>query len=545
MEHSTKPDTIEESTIVELEKVSPQQNWQELLLSSNEISTPEDIEAITAIIEKAVENNNLEELQTFLETEAVKDEVPPQILFGLSLVYGRKGLVKEEYKTIEKLEEQVKQRPGIAFNLSLVYGRKETLKSQIDKVEADALALLQGFISISSEPTGAEVFLDGDLVGATPFTTEGLREGSYSIEIRKDNYATVNQAVSVKASLITEFTKELVLLPGSLVINSEPVGSTVLLDGEKIGVTPLEISKIKVGEYEITISKENYSTNAITAQIEPADVTIVNTSLVALTGILTINDLPDGSFVYLDGERTFPSNSTTMRRKVLKNIPVGKHELTIKKNNYIEKNIIVMINSGQITMISGKVEIDTYNGVIDTQINSKETAAIFIKRFSIKSDNKENDNSKSMALIRFDNLFGENLIPNGSDILSAKLTVYSDNDSDGTIYLHRMLIPWNSNATWNYFNNGISTDNKEALRSSDSSIISKGINKFLTFNVLKSLKAWASGEYNYGWLVKNPSDNGFSFLSSESINGKGPTLTIKYRLNEEKEIIFQQGINIE
>ncbi len=122
-------DTISETPIVETEKTTPEQSWKELLLSSNEVSTEEDIEVIKAIIEKAVENNNLEELQTFLETEAGKEKVPPQILFGLSLVYGRKGLVKEEYKIIERLEEQVKKRPGIVFNLSLVYGRKEQLKT--------------------------------------------------------------------------------------------------------------------------------------------------------------------------------------------------------------------------------------------------------------------------------------------------------------------------------------------------------------------------------------------------------------------------------
>ena len=35
--------------------------------------TENNIEVIKAIIKKAVENNNLEELQTFLETKAVKD----------------------------------------------------------------------------------------------------------------------------------------------------------------------------------------------------------------------------------------------------------------------------------------------------------------------------------------------------------------------------------------------------------------------------------------------------------------------------------------
>ena len=128
---SNKIVPIQEAPVVETKQTDPQQSWKESLLSGKAIETEKDIESIKLIIEKAVENNRLDELQTFLETESKKEKVPPQILFGLSLVYGRKGLVKEEYKAIEKLEEQVKQRPGIVFNLSLVYGRKEQLKTEI------------------------------------------------------------------------------------------------------------------------------------------------------------------------------------------------------------------------------------------------------------------------------------------------------------------------------------------------------------------------------------------------------------------------------
>ena len=349
-------DIISETPVVKQEQPAPKQSWKEQLSAVNEISTEKDINTIKAIIEKAVREENLDELQEYLETEAEKDKVPPQILFGLSLVYGRKGLVKEEYKIIEKLEEQVKQRPGIAFNLSLVYGRKDTLKSQIDKAEAEALALLKGYIAVKSIPEGADVYLDGELKGTTPFTTKGLDEGSYAVEIRMEDYTDISKTTSVKAGETTGISEELVLMPGSLVINSDPIGSTVLLAGEKIGITPLEISEIEAGEYELTISKENYNTNTISAKIKPADITNINTSLEALTGILSINDLTDSALVYLDGKRVFPLNSTSMQRKVLKNIQVGKHELTIKKNNFIEKNIVIVINSGQLTMTSGILE---------------------------------------------------------------------------------------------------------------------------------------------------------------------------------------------
>jgi len=343
-------DIISETPIVETEKTNPEQSWKELLLSSNEVSTEEDIEVIKAIIETALENNGLEDLQEYLETEAIKDNVPPQILFGLSLVYGRKGLVKKEYKVIEKLEEQVKQRPGIAFNLSLVYGRKETLKSQIDKAEAEALALLQGFISVTSEPSGAEVFIDGELKGVTPFTSAGLKEGSYSIEVRKEDYINVSQSVTVKAGATTVIKENFVLLPGRLTVNSEPSGSSVLMSGDKIGITPFNIPEIVPGNYILTIAKENYIDEILPITIKPGETKIVTTALVAITGNIYINSLSDGAKVFLDGKKVYPQIGW------LKKIPTGYHSLLIQKDNYEEKRFNITIISGKTNYESGNLE---------------------------------------------------------------------------------------------------------------------------------------------------------------------------------------------
>jgi len=346
--------------VAKTEQTDPEQSWKESLLSSKGVETKEDIEAIKTLIEKSVENNTLDELQTFLETESKKDKVSPQILFGLSLVYGRKGLVKEEYKIIEKLEEQVKQSPKIAFNLSLVYGRKETLISQIDKAEADALALLQGFISVTSEPPGADVYIQGELKGTTPFTTEGMSEGSYSVELQMEDYITISKTASVKAGETTEFTDKLTLIPGSLVIHSDPLGAIVLLDGEKVGVTPLEISEIEVGEYEISVYKDNYESNSENIIIEPGKTSTISTRLSSLIGKLAIEEFIIGSVVFLDGKRVFPVRTIQPRQYELKNVMIGTHNVIIQKDNFKEKRITVTIVPEQTKHISGKLEMSIF-----------------------------------------------------------------------------------------------------------------------------------------------------------------------------------------
>ncbi len=163
-------------------------NIQNKILTEKEIKTEEDVKIIKSIIDKAEENNSLDELQTYLENEALANRVPPQILFTLSIVYSRKGLVKEEFQLIEKLEQKVKTMPQIAFNLTLVYGRKDILKSQITQAEKKALSLTHSSINFISKPVGASVIINGTEKGITPLHIDNIAEGYYTIKISKDNY---------------------------------------------------------------------------------------------------------------------------------------------------------------------------------------------------------------------------------------------------------------------------------------------------------------------------------------------------------------------
>jgi hypothetical protein len=68
-----------------------------------------------------------------------------------------------------------------------------------------ALALLSGCVQrtviIESEPTDAEVFLDGKLVGNTPVTLDFTYYGNHQIRIVKEGYTTLIGTLSLKAPM--------------------------------------------------------------------------------------------------------------------------------------------------------------------------------------------------------------------------------------------------------------------------------------------------------------------------------------------------------
>ena len=117
-------------------------------------------------------------------------------------------------------------------------------------------------VVITSNQSGADIFIDDELLGTTQnkMLTISVNQGERVIRITKDGFAT--QSITEEVSVINNsFHFELVpAMPAVVKITSEPEGATVTIDGNmKLGVTPLE-SFYDAGTYAIRIEKENYET---------------------------------------------------------------------------------------------------------------------------------------------------------------------------------------------------------------------------------------------------------------------------------------------
>jgi hypothetical protein len=75
------------------------------------------------------------------------------------------------------------------------------------------LTIFPGGITISSEPSGAEVLVDGTPAGTTPLTLDNVTEGGHVVEVRKEGYEPIVENVTVTGG--ENATVETVLLPGT------------------------------------------------------------------------------------------------------------------------------------------------------------------------------------------------------------------------------------------------------------------------------------------------------------------------------------------
>lgn len=203
----------------------------------------------------------------------------------------------------------------------------------------------------------------------------------------------------------------------------------------------------------------------------------------------------------------------------------GETQLNAKEAANLAKGV------AQIREISFQQGVQDYSGTVDTEIWALARKTILDRNPNASSD-ANNDGGESQVVMRFDNIFGsgQRQIPPGSTIVSAKLIVAAF-DQGSTVNLHRMLVPFGRQATWDSLISGVSADGFEASRHKDGFTFGKiaASTSGAVFDVTDTLQIWSQGQPNHGWVFLNTGGNGWDFYTAEFDKiEQRPKLVIKY-----------------
>lgn len=129
------------------------------------------------------------------------------------------------------------------FDVILERDGYETFKERVSitagktsELEA-TLTAKPGGIRVTSAPIKARVYLDDQLKGLTIADVRNVKPGTHTLRVEKDGYEPEERTVVVEnGKTITEEFK-LEKNVGRLVLTTYPAGVTVIIDGEKVGVT--------------------------------------------------------------------------------------------------------------------------------------------------------------------------------------------------------------------------------------------------------------------------------------------------------------------
>jgi hypothetical protein len=123
-----------------------------------------------------------------------------------------------------------------------------TLSIQLEVGEKARSYLQDGWIELTSAPTGAQVLIDGKYSGLTPLHKK-LRAGTYQIIFKRGEWE-IPQEAAVKARETSQAT--VCFKYATLDVVSQPAGLDVFIGPTKIGTTPFVSSEVSPGNWMIT-----------------------------------------------------------------------------------------------------------------------------------------------------------------------------------------------------------------------------------------------------------------------------------------------------
>ena len=185
-------------------------------------------------------------------------------------------------------------------------------------VELESPIPLKASLTVRSPLEGAQIYLNGELMGVTEWTGE-LDAATYTVELRMEDYSTVSETVTLAQREERTLTMEAPIpLFGSLVVNSDPSDCNIYFDDELIENIAEAFRRIAVGNHRLLLTKEGYESvelevnieggrqTTLTPRLEPIVVpqdTIATQDTVTTAMMETL--LPDSS-IFIPDSQTLP-----------------------------------------------------------------------------------------------------------------------------------------------------------------------------------------------------------------------------------------------
>lgn len=124
-------------------------------------------------------------------------------------------------------------------------------------IQLDSPTPITGTLSVSSNPLGATVTIDGIEWGETPQNID-IPIGHHTVVFTKPNYRSDTAQVDIAENLTTDLSRTLVNY-AKITFNSSPKGASLSIDGKSVGTTPYT-EEMASGDYLIRLTAPKYRT---------------------------------------------------------------------------------------------------------------------------------------------------------------------------------------------------------------------------------------------------------------------------------------------
>jgi hypothetical protein len=245
---------------------------------------------------------------------------------------------------------QAKVKPGTYnYRVELALYQSEVGKIQVTDAKKEVNVKLRpafGFFTVKTEPeAGAKVILDGKTqIKTTPYQSEALPSGEYTVQVVKEMYQPVTKKVMVYDGQTTALN--IVLPPNfaEITVNA-PADATIFINNQQKGIATWQ-GRLNAGSYSFEARRDKHRPAKQDVNIFAGDNKTIELQPTAIFGSLDIMTEPSGASIIIDGKEYGTTPNT------VNNLPIGDCSLQLKKSGYATVNKTVIISDGKSTELN-------------------------------------------------------------------------------------------------------------------------------------------------------------------------------------------------
>ena len=205
---------------------------------------------------------------------------------------------------------------------------------------ADAV---QTRVSVTSQPTGATVVIDGQERGTTPITLFDVAPGRHHLKCVLPGYNDYHRFFDTSEGAFIEKSAILQEIKGLLLLKTDPAGCDIAIDGVSVGRTPRLITNLAAKDtYNVRLRKAGYQDQNIQVKFNGRKPLVRNERMVLASGTINVMSEPAGAEVMVNG---IVRGNTPCK---ITDVPKGRAVVKFHLDGFADEIRELAINSGDV-----------------------------------------------------------------------------------------------------------------------------------------------------------------------------------------------------
>ena len=157
-------------------------------------------------------------------------------------------------------------------------------------------------VSVTSQPAGATVIVDGRDRGVTPLMLFDLTPGRHHLKFRLAGYCERDRFVDTTEGPFVEKNEVLVEEKGLLLLKTDPPDCDILIDNVSVGRSPRLVTNLAAKDtYRVKFRKPGYLDQTVSVRFEGRKPRVCEAKLVLASGTIDVMSEPAGAEVTVNG----------------------------------------------------------------------------------------------------------------------------------------------------------------------------------------------------------------------------------------------------